>query len=133
MVRHKGFTLIELMVTVAIVGIIAAVAYPAYLKSAQKGRRGDAKSALTQYAQALERCYTEFGNYQSINCPVYSKLTGVGYTSTASLYTVTVSNLTNTTYTLTATAVSTGPQAKDTGCTAMTLDNTGTQGPSGCW
>ena len=131
--RNKGFTLIELMITVAIIAIIAAVAYPSYLKSARKGRRGDAKAALTQYSQALERCYTEYGKYDSDNCPVKATLIGAGYTSSSELYTITATTLTSTTYTLSAAAKSTGPQASDTDCTPMTLDNTGTQGPSGCW
>lgn len=128
MLRQKGFTLIELMVTVAIVAIIAAIAYPSFLKSAQKGRRSDAKAALTQYSQALERCYTEYGVYSNVNCGVLATLEGSGYSTAHSYYTVTAPSVTSTTYALAATAVSTGPQAKDTGCTIMTLNNQGQQG-----
>jgi len=61
--RIKGFTLIELMVTVAIVGILASVAYPSYLNSVTKSRRADAKAALLGFAQAMERHYTTEGTY----------------------------------------------------------------------
>lgn len=128
MLRQKGFTLIELMVTVAIVGIIAAVAYPSFLKSSQKGRRTDAKGSLTQYSQALERCYTEYGFYKSSSCSVLTTLQGAGYNTAHSYYVVTAPSVTSTTYTLAATAVSPGPQANDTGCTIMTLNNQGQQG-----
>lgn len=126
--KQKGFTLIELMVTVAIVAIIAAIAYPSYLKSAQKGRRADAKASLTQYSQALERCYTEYGFYKSSRCGVFTTLQGGGYNTAHGYYVVTAPSVTSTTYALAATAVSTGPQASDTGCTIMTLNNQGQQG-----
>jgi type IV pilus assembly protein PilE len=135
MSRNKGFTLIELMIALAIVAIISAIAYPAYTKSAMKGRRGEAKAALTQASQALERCYTQYGTYNNAACTEYSAVTGGAYVDTQNHFYHVTGTVTGTTYTLTATAVSTGPQNSDTGCTAMTLDNTGAQGPSAgsCW
>ena len=123
--RQKGFTLIELMVTVAIIGIIAGIAYPSYLKSMQKGRRADAKAAITQASQALERCYSTYGVYNSGSCPEVSALT-TGFQSSKGYYTVSGTE-TGTNYTVSATAVSSGPQAKDTGCTVMSLKDSGTQ------
>lgn len=61
--RNRGFTLIELMVVVAVVGILAAIAYPAYTSNAKKTRRADAQAALTGLAGALERHYTENNTY----------------------------------------------------------------------
>ena|SRR5690242_13705726 len=143
MQRQKGFTLIELMVTVAIVAIIAAVAYPSFTKSAMKGRRADAKASLNQHAQALERCYATYGVYNNTNCSteVNSSQAFITATSQKSYYSIT-GTLTGTTYILAATAVSTGPQAKDTGCTILTMNSTGQQGSGsttatsdsgGCW
>ena len=60
--RRRGFTLIELMITVAIVGILAAVAYPSYLEQVAKGRRTEAKAILLQANQWMERFYAE--NYR---------------------------------------------------------------------
>jgi len=145
MPRNKGFTLLELMVVVAIIGIIAAVAYPSFIKSGYKGRRADAKTALTQISQVLERCYANYGVYNSGNCgPNISgnpqNLTA-GYTSAKGYYTIS-GTTTGTSYTVVATAVSGGAQANDTGCTILTLTSAGQQGSGsstattdagGCW
>lgn len=62
--RSKGFTLIELMIVVAIVAILAAIAYPSYQEHVRKGRRADAKAALMENAQFMERFYTENFDYK---------------------------------------------------------------------
>ena len=144
MLRQKGFTLMELMVVVAIIAIIAAVAYPSYLKSAYKGRRSDAKAALNLAAQTMERCYANYGLYNSGSCAEVATLTA-GFLSPQKYYTISFAtpstDITGTSYTITATAVNTGPQATDTGCTTLTLNSTGQQGSGssrttdagGCW
>lgn len=63
MKRMPGFTLIELMIVVAIVAILAAVAYPSYQNNIAKGRRADAQAALQGLAQAMERHMTSNGSY----------------------------------------------------------------------
>lgn len=60
---YRGFTLTELLIAVAIVGILAAVAYPSYLEQIRKTRRADAEAVLMQAAQFMERIYSESGCY----------------------------------------------------------------------
>ncbi len=62
--KHKGFTLIELMIVVAVIAILAAIGYPAYTESTKKARRADAKSALMGFAQSMERHYTANNTYE---------------------------------------------------------------------
>ncbi len=140
--QQKGFTLIELMVVMAIVGIIAAVAYPAYTKSLYKGRRADAKAAITQASQAMERCYSTYSSYNNSGCAEVTALTA-GFKSAEGYYTLNFAATTDDTqsyYEVTATAVAGGAQANDTGCTIMALDSTGKQtsggnatDTGGCW
>ena len=58
-----GFSLIELMVTVAVIGILAAVAYPAYTDQIRKAKRAECRSGLMQSMQQQERYYTQFNAY----------------------------------------------------------------------
>ncbi|HET7921445.1 MAG TPA: type IV pilin protein [Gammaproteobacteria bacterium] len=129
--KAKGFTLIELLTVVAIIGIIAAIAYPSYMNSLRKGRRSDGQTALTNAAQALERCYTAYGKYNSDSCSMASTLTGAGFASQQNFYVVTASSISATSFTLTA--IGQGQQADDPDCTNMELKNTGAKTPTDCW
>ncbi len=126
--RYRGFTLIELMIAVAIVALIAAIAYPSYRDSVLRSRRSDAKVALTQTAQTLERCYSQFASYDASSCPVQATTQSTtAITSPEGYYTVNVAD-TATTFTLTATPTTKGGQDDDTTCHSFTLTETGKRG-----
>jgi type IV pilus assembly protein PilE len=67
--QTAGFTLIELMITVAIVGILAAIAYPSYTQYVERARRADAAAVLVEAAQFMERRFTETRSYASVTLP----------------------------------------------------------------
>jgi len=61
--KTSGFTLIEVMIVVAIIGIIAAIGYPSYQEHVRKTKRADAQAALMELSQFMERHYTANGRY----------------------------------------------------------------------
>lgn len=63
--KIKGFTLVELLITLAILGVLAAIAYPAYNQHVIKARRSDAQIALLDLAARMERYYAENNSYQN--------------------------------------------------------------------
>lgn len=129
----KGFSLIELMIAVAIVGILAAIAYPSYQDSVRKSRRADAKTVLLEARQWMERHYTETNSYAVVDFdadfPEGLKKSPKEGGPVGGYYTVTlVSDVT--TFTLTATPQSTSGQDQDP-CGALTLTHTGAKGITG--
>lgn len=112
---YKGFTLVELLIVIAIMGILAAIAYPSYNNYILKSRRSDAQSTLSFDQMALERCYAQ--NFSYAGC---ASLPAFPQTSPQGFYTINLSNVTATTYTLTA--VPAGAQVKDTTCSTMSVN-----------
>lgn len=137
-IGHKknisGFTLIELMIVVAVIAILAAIAYPSYADSVRKGHRGQAKADLMETAQLLERHRTVNNTYASFNMNAFGKSPHSGTTR----YNVVLENEDADGYDLTATPI--GSQAKDTQCGALSINQAGVKSISGsggtverCW
>lgn len=118
-----GFTLTELMVVVAIAGILAAIAYPGYINSVRRSNRTDATRALTIMAQTLERCYSQ--NFAYALDPTCPGALAAG-TSSNGYYTITVVIPAANQYTIAATPLRT-PQTGDNQCQTMQVNQAGVQ------
>lgn len=128
---QQGFTLIEMMVTVAIVAILSAIAYPTYTNYIQHSRRAEALSALSDAAARLERYYAQNGSYTN-NLTLLGLGSGATYNTPNSYYNMFIS-ATTTTYTVTATAQ--GLQSSDSSCPKITITDAGIPNDSSaaCW
>jgi type IV pilus assembly protein PilE len=120
--KKNGFTLVELMITVTIIAILAAIAIPSYSQYVKRANRTDATKTMTLDAQALERCYSQTFAYAP--CP--NAAAGV-LVSPQLNYNVTIAVTANpATYTIIAVPIS-AAQIGDTSCATFTLDSTGNQ------
>lgn len=129
--QGAGFTLLELMIALAIVAIIGAIAMPSYQSSIRKGRRADAADAVSAVLQAQERWRANNPSYTAS----FSSLK-LGTTSGGGYYTLALSSATGTGYTLSVTPVAGKGQDKDTGCTTLAVTLAGgspSYTPAKCW
>ncbi len=136
----RGFTLIELMIVVAIIGILAPIAYPSYQEYVRSAKRADAETALMELAHFMERSYTSSGRYDknsagnAISLP-FNQAPKDGGTKT---YDVGFAEGSPSATAYVLQAVPTGSMAADK-CGTLTLSNTGAKGQGAgvtlaeCW
>ncbi len=112
----SGFTLIEMMIVVAIVGILAAIAYPSYQQHVRSSRRADAQAALSELAQFMERRFTENNGYDlapagldALDTLPFSQSPRDG----TAVYNLTLTAVAANTFTLRAAPIPGGPQVGD--------------------
>lgn len=138
-IKHgqSGFTLVELMIVIVVVGILASIAIPSYSSYLIRAKRTDAKTELLAVAQQLERCYTRTNTYNNADCtPALPRYTPNGAVAAKATYQIT-GEVAAQTFTLTATPKN--GQASDSKCANFTLNQVGAKAVSGsmaaqqCW
>ena len=127
----RGFTLIELMIVVAVVGILAAIAVPSYNDSVRKSRRAQAKADLVEYAQMAERSFTVNNSYEPFDLPPNTPSPRQGGDARYLI------NAATTATTFTITAVPQSGQDADK-CGTLTINQAGVKTPTAaplddCW
>jgi type IV pilus assembly protein PilE len=136
--RHKGFTLIELMIVVAVAAILTIMAVRGYLNAQRKSNRSAAEAFLAALAQQEQQYLIDNRSFLSCSAPIVTSTCGLGLqvpSNVATYYTVTITaNNTNTppSFTASAVPVTSTYQASDSAGT-LSIDNQGNRLPSGVW
>ncbi|MBI3381243.1 MAG: type IV pilin protein [Aquabacterium sp.] len=123
----RGFTLVELMIVIAIIGILGALAYPSYTNNVARGRRADAQKALLEASQFMQRYYVANNSYADSNGQpptLPGTLTTTRQSSGGIVYDVAVTAANQQGYTIKATPSSTGLMARDE-CGTFVLESSG--------
>jgi type IV pilus assembly protein PilE len=128
--RGSGFSLVELMVTVAIIGILASIALPSYNEHVRKGRRAGGAACAAAMAQGMERYYTTALTY--VGAPAAATLDDRCDPDALQFYTMGVDQIAAKTYRVTA--APTGRQSGDS-CGTLSINHAGNKQPTtaGCW
>lgn len=129
--RQQGFTLMEALITVTIMGILAATAMVGYSRYVERAHRSEAKSVMLDLTQRLERYYTDEGSYDGFDAPDSLRQVPTE-ANRAQTYAIAI-RTSDQTFTITASP--TGSQANDK-CGDLTVDNVGRRGAEGdsdCW
>jgi type IV pilus assembly protein PilE len=132
--KTRGFTLIELMIVVAILAIVVAVGYPSYMEHVKKSRRAEGMGQLLELADRMERAYSDQGFYppKGSVSDVYTATTDGGF------YTLSIVTANNVSFTVSAAPTSLGGQNDDK-CKTFTLTSLGLKSITGsvptshCW
>lgn len=124
--------MLELLIAVAIMGVLAAIAYPSYVNSVRESNRSDAKAGLSDAAQRMQRCYTLSNSFKE--CPALGT-----YSSPEGLYNIEVALAGGGAGFVATAKAAKAPQTKDTKCPTFTLNHLGEKTPNpatdtnGCW
>ena len=126
---NKGFTLIELVIAMAIIGILASIAYPSYLDYITRARRQDGQTALLELANQMEQYYANNNTYQTATIATGNPSDiQSSNTSPEGWYRLTITEQSDANYALQATAIK--AQAKnDKRCQNLTFNRVGEKGP----
>lgn len=119
---YKGFSLIEMLVVVALVAILAGIAYPMYTQHIIKVRRTEAQTTLLSLAAHMERYFTEHNSYEGATIPQDIQ---------QNFYRLAIKTANAHTYQLSATPI--GSQTNDSQCGILSLSQSGQKDPQPCW